>query len=173
MFADTYCLVVLIIVLWGLDSSCQEVFVIHWTQYNCENYTDPIRMLCGLTCVLLMKIGEFNISTRMLSDVTLSIFPQWIIFQWLLFAGKNFLRPGQMNINVATWGRLMKRALPQNCNDTNTLSPPNQISSPGKLYSMCIQEVYYKHNFYGLVQERRNSSVLAMELRLSCANPSI
>ncbi|CAH1271533.1 PKN2 [Branchiostoma lanceolatum] len=27
--------------------------------------------------------------------------------------GKNFLRPGQMNINVATWGRLMKRALPQ------------------------------------------------------------
>ena len=25
----------------------------------------------------------------------------------------------------------------------------------------------------GLVQERRNSSALAMELRLSCANPSI
>ena len=25
----------------------------------------------------------------------------------------------------------------------------------------------------GLVQERRNSSVLAMELRLSCTNPSI
>ena len=25
----------------------------------------------------------------------------------------------------------------------------------------------------GLVQERHNSSVLAMELRLSCANPSI
>ena len=29
------------------------------------------------------------------------------------------------------------------------------------------------HDFDGLVQERRNSSVLAMELRLSCTNPSI
>ena len=29
------------------------------------------------------------------------------------------------------------------------------------------------HNFDGLVQERRNSSALAMELRLSCTNPSI
>ena len=28
-------------------------------------------------------------------------------------------------------------------------------------------------NIDGLVQERRNSSVLAMELRLSCTNPSI
>jgi serine/threonine protein kinase len=45
--------------------------------------------------------------------------------------GKNFLRPGQMNINVATWGRLMKRALPENCSDPKTLSPPNQITSPG------------------------------------------
>ena len=45
--------------------------------------------------------------------------------------GKNFLRPGQMNINVATWGRLMKRALPPNCSDTNTLSPPSQLTSPG------------------------------------------
>ena len=33
----------------------------------------------------------------------------------------------------------------------------------------------YTHNIYidGLVQERRNSSALAMELRLSCTNPSI
>ena len=28
-------------------------------------------------------------------------------------------------------------------------------------------------NIDGLVQERRNSSALAMELRLSCTNPSI
>lgn len=27
--------------------------------------------------------------------------------------GKNFLRPNQLNINVATWGRLIKRVLPQ------------------------------------------------------------
>ena len=29
----------------------------------------------------------------------------------------------------------------------------------------------WKHHFKGLVQERRNSSALAMELRLSCTNP--
>ena len=31
---------------------------------------------------------------------------------------------------------------------------------------------YYHHHILGLVQERRNSSALAMELRLSCTNPS-
>ena len=31
----------------------------------------------------------------------------------------------------------------------------------------------YRHDIYGLVQERRNSSALAMELRLSCTKPSI
>ena len=30
----------------------------------------------------------------------------------------------------------------------------------------------YTHEIDGLVQERRNSSALAMELRLSCTNPS-
>ncbi|XP_060600124.1 serine/threonine-protein kinase N2-like isoform X2 [Ruditapes philippinarum] len=39
--------------------------------------------------------------------------------------GKNFLRPGQMNINVATWGRLMKRAIPPQCADpSSAFSPP-------------------------------------------------
>ena len=31
----------------------------------------------------------------------------------------------------------------------------------------------YNHNVDGLVQERRNSSALALELRLSCTNPSM
>ena len=43
---------------------------------------------------------------------------------FLTISGKNFLRPGQMNINVATWGRLMKRAIPPQCADTNAFSPP-------------------------------------------------
>ena len=34
---------------------------------------------------------------------------------------------------------------------------------------MCVPDLY----FDVLVQERRNSSALAMELRLSCTNPSI
>ena len=32
---------------------------------------------------------------------------------------------------------------------------------------------YFFSFFFGLVQERRNSSALAMELRISCTNPSI
>jgi protein kinase N len=44
-----------------------------------------------------------------------------------------------MNINVVTWGRLMKRALPQQCADNaGVLSPASQIGSPGEcLYYVC------------------------------------
>uniref|UniRef100_H2Y6X3 non-specific serine/threonine protein kinase n=1 Tax=Ciona savignyi TaxID=51511 RepID=H2Y6X3_CIOSA len=40
--------------------------------------------------------------------------------------GKSFLRAKQMNINIATWSRLMKRAIPP-CNDPNTFSPPSDV----------------------------------------------
>ena len=36
---------------------------------------------------------------------------------------------------------------------------------------MCL--LLRDYGFDGLVQERRNSSALAMELRLSCTNPSV
>lgn len=49
--------------------------------------------------------------------------------------GKDILRPKQVNINVATWGRLMKRSLPQQCVDSNALTPPTQITSPGIMAS--------------------------------------
>jgi len=52
----------------------------------------------------------------------------------ILCAGKNFLRPNQMNINVATWGRLMKRALPQNGTDTDMSMPQDKITSPGRAF---------------------------------------
>ena len=42
---------------------------------------------------------------------------------------------------------------------------------------VCFQCVFnvskWHYDMNGLVQERRNSSALAMELRLSCTNPSI
>lgn len=50
-------------------------------------------------------------------------------------SGKNFLRPNEMNINVATWGRLMKRSLPANCSDLNESRNHQQEptpTSPGK-----------------------------------------
>ena len=43
-----------------------------------------------------------------------------------------------MNINVATWGRLMKRALPPNCSEATTLSPPNQVTSPGMVVTYIL-----------------------------------
>lgn len=49
--------------------------------------------------------------------------------------GKDILRAKQVNINVATWGRLMKRSLPQQCVDSNALTPPTQITSPGIMAS--------------------------------------
>ena len=56
----------------------------------------------------------------------------------------------------------------------------HQVAS-GELTSLGILKSYDKVGDYvcydsqidGLVQERRNSSALAMELRLSCTNPSI
>ncbi|XP_070177306.1 serine/threonine-protein kinase N2-like isoform X1 [Littorina saxatilis] len=47
--------------------------------------------------------------------------------------GKTFLRPNQMNINVATWGRLMKRAMPQNGTDMSV--PQEKVSSSGIMSS--------------------------------------
>uniref|UniRef100_A0A4W3HIX3 protein kinase C n=1 Tax=Callorhinchus milii TaxID=7868 RepID=A0A4W3HIX3_CALMI len=40
--------------------------------------------------------------------------------------GKTFLRAPQMNINIATWGRLMRRAVPT-VNSSGTFSPPASI----------------------------------------------
>lgn len=48
----------------------------------------------------------------------------------MLLLGKNFLRAAQMNMNFATWGRLMMSVLPP-CNSTITaLSPPLPGSEP-------------------------------------------
>eukprot|EP00794_Sanderia_malayensis_P015897 gene15897-17497_t len=42
--------------------------------------------------------------------------------------GKHFLRAGQMNTNIATWARLLKRAAPPTC-ATNTFSPNNSLNT--------------------------------------------
>lgn len=48
---------------------------------------------------------------------------------------KNIPRPTQMNINVATWGRLLKRSTPQNqqtlSGTPSPLTPTNQIDAVG------------------------------------------
>ena len=47
---------------------------------------------------------------------------------------------------------------------------PHEVSSIHKLDDLFV---VYLNNIDGLVQERRNSSALAMELRPSCTDPSI
>jgi len=42
--------------------------------------------------------------------------------------GKHFLRAGQMNTNIATWARLLKRAAPPTC-ATTTFSPNSTLST--------------------------------------------
>ena len=46
--------------------------------------------------------------------------------------GKTMLRPKQMNINVATWGRLMKRDLPPAHSADGASAPASQTSQSGK-----------------------------------------
>ena len=50
---------------------------------------------------------------------------------------------------------------------------PNTSQMGLRLQQGQSDHIKLNHNIDGLVQERRNSSVLAMELRLSCTNPSI
>ncbi|KAG1659703.1 Serine/threonine-protein kinase N2 [Nymphon striatum] len=106
------------------------------------------RTLCA---VKFLRLEEFIDVVR--HGMALQLEPQGLLFAEITFInpmisrkpklqrqrkifkhkGKNFLRPGQMNINVATWGRLMKRAIPQGCSDQPmTMSPPqlNNASVP-------------------------------------------
>jgi hypothetical protein len=58
----------------------------------------------------------------------------YYLFKFVLYVilGKNFLRAGQMNTNVATWARLLKRAAPSNCTTNNSALSPNSSSQPGQ-----------------------------------------
>ncbi|XP_041370542.1 serine/threonine-protein kinase N2-like isoform X2 [Gigantopelta aegis] len=121
-----------------LDRSRELEIAILWRDW---------RQMCA---VKFLRLEDFLIDKR--HGITIHLEPQGILFAEITFInptlsrkpklqrqrrifpkhkGKNFLRPGQMNINVATWGRLMKRALPPNCADTNISSPPTNITSPG------------------------------------------
>ena len=121
-----------------LDRSRELEIQIYWHDW---------RSLCALK---YLRLEEFVDDTR--SGIPLPLEPQGILFADIKFLnpmisrkpklqrqklfrqkGKNFLRPNQMNINVATWGRLMKRALPPN--DRSLVTPttpltPMQIASP-------------------------------------------
>jgi len=101
-----------------LDRSRELEIQIYWHDW---------RSLCALKYLRLEDFVDDNNRGGLL----LNLEPQGILFAEIKFLnpmisrkaklqrqklfrhkGKNFLRPNQMNINVATWGRLMKRAFP-------------------------------------------------------------
>ncbi|RWS04375.1 serine/threonine-protein kinase N2-like protein [Dinothrombium tinctorium] len=107
-----------------LDRSRELEILIYWHDW---------RSLCALKFV---HLEEFIDDVR--HGMALHLEPQGILFAEIKFLnpmisrkpklqrqklfrhkGKNFLRPNELNINVATWGRLMKRALPQASSEQN------------------------------------------------------
>jgi len=122
-----------------LDRSRELEIAIYWRDQ---------RQMCAIK---FLRLEDFLDDQR--SGMAIILEPQGIMFAEIVFInpsisrkpklqrqkkifpkhkGKNFMRAGQMNIDVATWSRLMKRALPQNCNDPTTLSPPNQLNAAGE-----------------------------------------
>lgn len=119
----------------ALDRSRELELAIHWRDY---------RQMCA---VKFLRLEDFLDNQR--HGMAIHLEPKGILFAEITYMnptisrrpklqrqrrifpkhkGKNFLRPGQMNINVATWGRLMKRAFPQTCGEPGVYSPPTEKS---------------------------------------------
>ncbi|CAM2103624.1 serine/threonine-protein kinase N3 isoform X1 [Lepidochelys kempii] len=113
-----------------LDRSRELEIAVYWRDW---------RELCA---VKFLRLDDFLDNER--HGMCLSLEPQGMLFAEVTFCnpvierrsnlqrqkrifpkqkGKEFLRASQMNINIATWGRLMMNILPP-CSSMNTLSPP-------------------------------------------------
>lgn len=118
-----------------LDKSRELEVGVYWRDH---------RSLCG---VAFLRLEEFLDNQRHQIQVPLE--PQGCLFAEVTFLnpmvtkkprlqrqkklfhiqkGKNFLRAGQMNTNVATWARLLKRAAPPNCTTNNSTLSPSSTS---------------------------------------------
>ncbi|XP_053138171.1 serine/threonine-protein kinase N3 isoform X2 [Hemicordylus capensis] len=118
-----------------LDKSRELEISVYWRDW---------RELCA---VKFLRLDDFLDNER--HGMCLSLEPQGMLFAEITFSnpvierrsklqrqkciflkqkGKEFLRASQMNINVATWGRLMMNLLPP-CNSLGTLSPPLQAAT--------------------------------------------
>uniref|UniRef100_A0A8C8RWA6 protein kinase C n=1 Tax=Pelusios castaneus TaxID=367368 RepID=A0A8C8RWA6_9SAUR len=113
-----------------LDRSRELEIAVYWRDW---------RELCA---VKFLRLDDFLDNER--HGMCLSLEPQGMLFMEVTFCnpvierrsrlqrqkrifpkqkGKEFLRASQMNINIATWGRLLMSILPP-CNSMSTLSPP-------------------------------------------------
>uniref|UniRef100_A0A674KAR4 Uncharacterized protein n=1 Tax=Terrapene triunguis TaxID=2587831 RepID=A0A674KAR4_9SAUR len=128
-----------------LDRSRELEIAVYWRDW---------RELCA---VKFLRLDDFLDNER--HGMCLSLEPQGMLFAEVTFCnpvierrsnlqrqkrifpkqkGKEFLRASQMNINIATWGRLMMSILPP-CSSMSTLSPPlrtpirTDFTSPSRL----------------------------------------
>ncbi|XP_075041242.1 serine/threonine-protein kinase N3 isoform X2 [Mixophyes fleayi] len=117
-----------------LERSRELELSVHWRDW---------RELCALR---FLRLEDFLDNER--HGLCLQLEPQGMLFAEIMFCnpvierrgkvqrqkrifpkqkGKDFLRATQMNINFATWGRLMMSILPP-CGTLTTLSPPLPVS---------------------------------------------
>lgn len=114
-----------------LDKSRELEIGIYWKDW---------RSLCAIK---FLRLEEFIDDVR--HGMALQLEPQGLLFAEIKFLNpmisrkpklqrqrkifkqqvKNFPRANQMNINVATWGRLLKRSAPSLHNTRNSESPPS------------------------------------------------
>ncbi|KAL1431709.1 hypothetical protein MTO96_013818 [Rhipicephalus appendiculatus] len=140
-----------------LDRSRELEIQIYWKDWR------------GMCAVKFLRLEEFIDDDR--HGMALHLEPKGLLFAEIKFLnpmisrkprlqrqrklfihkGKNFLRPTQMNINVATWGRLMKRAMPPGCSDqVTTVSPPDALLStapvptPPELDSLVVTKLNFE-----------------------------
>ncbi|XP_042896261.1 serine/threonine-protein kinase N2 isoform X2 [Parasteatoda tepidariorum] len=142
-----------------LDRSRELEIQVYWRDW---------RSMCA---VKFLRLEEFIDDNR--HGIALHLEPQGLLFAEVKFLnpmisrkprlqrqrklfrhkGKNFLRPGQMNINVATWGRLMKRAMPQNCSEQPaTISPPCLMANTSNK-SRPLENIVMKLDFENTLKE--------------------
>ncbi|XP_053551979.1 serine/threonine-protein kinase N3 [Bombina bombina] len=118
-----------------LERSRELEIAVHWRDW---------RELCA---VRFLRLEDFLDNER--HGMCLQLEPQGMLFAEIMFCnpvierrgkvqrqkrifpkqkGKDFLRATQMNINFATWGRLMMSILPP-CSSMTTLSPPLPVQT--------------------------------------------
>uniref|UniRef100_A0A8C2AXM1 protein kinase C n=1 Tax=Cyprinus carpio TaxID=7962 RepID=A0A8C2AXM1_CYPCA len=134
-----------------LERSRELEIAVYWRDW---------RSLCA---VKFLRLEDFLDNQR--HGMCLYLEPQGTLFtepdhRSPLANRKNFLRAAQMNMNFATWGRLMMSVLPP-CNSTvNALSPPLPGSEPMSPSTVSTDSAVVKLNF----SEERPAEPLRLHL---------
>jgi hypothetical protein len=171
----------------NLDRSRELEISVYWKDYR------------GLCAIKYLRIEDFI--DYYLNGMAIHLEPQGILFAEVKFVnplirprpnlrrqqklftkrkGKDLLRAGNMNLDVLTWTRLLKRGMPNNCYDSATspqsplnqqLLPPTPLSVPPtpqnisiptqqntNQYSSKIQQIQSPHTPTNLIGENNTNN---------------